>query len=93
MMICDVTDVISVNKWFYSFVVKSVKSYLQLAVKSFLQPIADIVVQNLVVIRKIFYFITRRTRILMGFLISSTVVLPGTNRKSHGQNSGSPAKL
>jgi len=38
--------------------------------------------------KKISNFSTRRTRIFMGFIIS-TMLLLGTNRESHGQNSGS----
>jgi len=55
---------------------------------NYLQPIADSVAKNLVTNSKNFQFSTRRTRILMGFVIS-TIFLPGTNRKSLGQNSGS----
>jgi len=51
-----------------------------------LQPIADRVAHNLKIISQNFRFSTRRTRILMGFIIS-TILLDGTNRKSHGQNS------
>ena len=57
-----------------------------------IRPIAHGVAQNLEIICKKFQHSTRRTRILMGFMIS-TILLPGTNRKSHGQNSGSPTKL
>ena len=53
-----------------------------------LQPIADRVAQNLEIISKNFQFGTRRTRILMGFII----YLIGTNRKSHRRNSGSLQK-
>ena len=38
------------------------------------------------IIRKNFQFSTRRARILMGFTLG-TMLLPGTSRKSHGQNS------
>jgi len=54
----------------------------------FVQPIADRVAQNLKIISTHFHFGTRRTRILMGFVLS-TMLLRVTNRKSHGQNSGS----
>ena len=49
------------------------------------QPIAKRVAQNLEMISKNFQFSIRHTRILMGFIMS-TMLLPGTNRKSHGQN-------
>jgi len=50
--------------------------------------------QNLEIISKNFQFSTRRARILMRFIscdLSHAIyhVLLGTNRKSHGQNSGS----
>jgi len=51
------------------------------------QPIADRVAKNLEIISKNFQFSTRRTKILVGF-ITSTMLLPGTNRKFHGLNSG-----
>jgi len=53
------------------------------------QPIADRVAQNLEIISKNCQFGTRRTRILMGFIIGTIhyVLILGTNRKSHGQNS------
>ena len=47
--------------------------------------IHDMVAQNLEIISQNFQFITRRTRIHH--------LLHGTNRKSHGQNSGSFKKL
>jgi len=50
------------------------------------------VAQNLEIISKNFQFNTRRTRILMGFIIS-TMFLLGVNRKSHGQNSGTLSKF
>jgi len=50
------------------------------------QPIAHKVAQNLDIISGKFQFITRRTGILMWFIIS-TMSLRGTNRKSHEQNS------
>jgi len=52
------------------------------------KPIADRVAKNLEIISNFFQFSTRRTKILMGF-ITSTMLLPSTNRKSHGQNSAS----
>jgi len=51
------------------------------------QPIADRVAQNLENIFKKFQFSTRRTKILMGFIIS-TMLSRGTNRKYHGQKCG-----
>ena len=53
------------------------------------QPNADIVAQNFEIISRNLHFSTRRTRILM----SITIILPGTNRKYHGQNSSSLAKF
>ena len=53
-----------------------------------IQPVADMDVELL---SKDFQFSTRRTRILMGFIIS-TAYLHGTNRKSHGQNPGTLTK-
>jgi len=50
-----------------------------------LQPMADRVAQNLEIISKNFQFSTRRTRIHHLWL--------GTNRQSHGQNSGSLKKF
>jgi len=50
-----------------------------------LQPMADRVAQNLEIISKNFQFSTRRTRIHH--------LLLGTNRQSHGQNSGSLKKF
>jgi len=52
-----------------------------------IQPIADRVAKNLEIISKNFQFSTRRTKILVGF-ITITMLLPGTNRKFHGPNSG-----
>jgi len=53
-------------------------------VSSLLQLIADSgVAQNLEIVSNFFQFRPRRTRIFMGFTIS-TVLLPGTNGKSHG---------
>jgi len=51
-------------------------------------PIADRVAKNLEIISKNFQLSAGRTRIFMGFIISPTL-LPGTNRKTHGQKSGS----
>ena len=51
------------------------------------QPIADMVAKNLEIVSENFQFSTRRTRILIAF-ISCTMLLPGTNFQSHGQNSG-----
>ena len=63
------------------------KSPVQRYIESLLvQPIADRVAQNLEIISKKFQFSTRRTRILTGYIIS-TMLLLGTNRKSHRQNS------
>ena len=56
------------------------------------QPIAKRVAQNLEMISKNFQFSIRHTRILMGFIMS-TMLLPGTNRKSHGQNAGTLTKF
>jgi len=50
------------------------------------QPFTDKVAQNLDIISENFQFSTRHTKILLGFIIS-TILLRGTNRKSHGQNS------
>ena len=50
---------------------------------------ADIVTQILEILPRNLHFSTRRTRILM----SITIILPGTNRKYHGQNSSSLAKF
>jgi len=61
---------------------------IRLPIESVVQPIADRLAKNLEIISINFQFITRQTRILMGFIISTTL-LPGTNRKSHGQNSAS----
>ena len=55
---------------------------------NYLQLIADSAAKHLVINSKNFQFSTRRTRIFMGFVISA-ILLPGTNRKSLGQNSGS----
>jgi len=55
---------------------------------TYIQPIADRVTKNLEIISKDFQFGARRTRILMGFVMS-TMLLPGTDRKSHGQDCGS----
>jgi len=52
-------------------------------VSSLLQLIADRVAQNLEIVSNFFQFSPRRTRIFMGFTIS-TMLLPGTNGKSHG---------
>ena len=52
------------------------------------QQIADRVAQNLEIISTNLHFSTKRTGILMGFIIS-TKLSRGTHRKSHGQNSGS----
>jgi len=52
------------------------------------QLIADRVAQNLEITSENSQFRTRRTRIFMGF-ISSTMLLRGTNRKSHRQSYGS----
>ena len=52
------------------------------------QPIADRVAKNLEIISQNFQFCTRRTSILMGFIIN-TMLIAGTNRKFHGQNSES----
>ena len=57
-----------------------------------LQPIADRVTRNFEIISKKIQINTRRTRILMGFIIS-TILLPGTTRKSHGQNSSTLPKF
>jgi len=52
------------------------------------QPIADRVAQNLEITSKTFQYSTRHTWILMGFIIS-TILLLGTHHKSHGYNYGS----
>ena len=57
-----------------------------------IQPTADRLAQNLEIIFKNFQFSTRRTRIPMGCIIS-TMLLHGTNRKSHGQNSSALTKI
>jgi len=57
-----------------------------------LQPIADKVAGNPEIISKNFQFSTRRTRILMGFEIS-TMLLLDDNHKSHELNSGTMTKL
>ena len=49
----------------------------------YLQPIADKGAQNLEIVSKKFQFGTRRTRILLGVIISTTL-WNGTSRKSHG---------
>ena len=56
------------------------------------QLIADRVAQNLEIISGNFQFNTRRTWILMGCILS-TILFVGTDRKSHGQNSGSLKKF
>jgi len=59
-----------------------------------IQPIADRVARHLEIISKNSQFSTRRTRILMGFIVYRIHrLLLGTNRKSHGQNSGSLEKF
>jgi len=63
-------------------------AYFVSALEQQVQPIADRVAKNLEITSKNFQFSTGRTRILMGFIVS-TMALPGTNRGSHGQNSGS----
>ena len=55
------------------------------------QPIADKVAKNLEIVVQNFQFCTRQTSILMGFVIN-TMLIAGTNRKFHGQNSGSLKK-
>jgi len=55
----------------------------------YIQPIEDRVAKNLENISKNYQF---STRILMGCIIS-TMRSPGTNRKSHGQNSSSSKKF
>ena len=57
-----------------------------------LQPIADKVARNLEIISKNFQFSTRRTRILMGFIVS-TMLLLDNNRKARGLNSATMTKL
>ena len=54
------------------------------------RPIADREVHNHEIFCKNHYVSNRRTGILMGFMIS-TVLIPGMNRESHGQNIGSTA--
>jgi len=54
-------------------------------ISMYIQPIADGVAQNLEIISKNFQFSTWR---LIGFIIS-TMLYPGTNRKSNGYNSAS----
>jgi len=49
-------------------------------IRMFLQPRADRMAQNLEIIAINFQSSTRRTRILMGFIIS-TILLHNTNRK------------
>jgi len=56
-----------------------------MCVSATIQPIADWVAKNLEIISKLFHLGTRRTRILMGFIISA-MLSPGPSRKSHGQN-------
>jgi len=58
----------------------------------YIQPNADRVAKNHEIILRNFHYSSRRTSILMGW-ITSTMSLPGTNCKSHGQNSGAPAKF
>jgi len=53
---------------------------------SFTQPIADKMAHNLEIVSKDSQFSTRRTRILMGFTMS-TMSFKGTTRKSHRQHS------
>ena len=56
------------------------------------QQIAARVAQNLESISQYFQFSTRRTRILMRFVIS-TMILPSTDRKCHRQNSDTLTKF
>ena len=58
---------------------------------TYTQPIAHKVAQNLEIISMNFQSGTRRTRILMGFIIS-TILSCGTNHSSHGQNSSTLTK-
>ena len=50
------------------------------------QPVADRMIQILRLFLKTFSSVCHATRILMGFIII-TILLPGTNRKSHRQSS------
>jgi len=56
-----------------------------------IQPNAGRLAQNLGIISNNFYFSTRRTRILMRFVITP-LLLPGSIRKSHGQYSGTASQ-
>jgi len=76
------------------YVCTHIHTYLQLTWDDhlYIQPIADRVNKNLEIISKNFQISTRRTRILMRFIIG-TMLLPGTNRKSYVHNSGSLKKI
>jgi len=54
---------------------------------AYVQPIADRVAKNLEIICKNCQLCSRRNRILIGF-ITSAILLLGTNRTFHRQNSG-----
>ena len=56
------------------------------------KPSADRVAQNLEIISNQLQLGTSSTRIVMKFIIS-TLLLTGTNRKDHGQNSGTLTKF
>jgi len=75
-----------------SFRTELVLVYIHLYIDIHVQPSSDRVAENLEIISKNCRFCTRRTRILMGFIIS-TMILPGTNRKSHVHDSGSLKKF
>jgi len=63
-----------------------------ICVSAIIQPIADWVAKNLEIISKFFQLSTRRTRILVRFIISA-MLSPGTHRKSHGQNTSTLTKF
>ena len=66
--------------------------YIYIYTYIYIQIIADRMAQNLEIIFNIFQCSTRRTWIVMGFIMS-TVLFFSTNRKSHRQNSGSLKKF
>jgi len=58
------------------------------------EPTADRVAQNLEIVCNFFHSRTGRTKILMSMgIMISTMLLPGTHRKSHGKNPGMPTKF
>jgi len=58
--------------------------YIYIYIYIYIQPIADRLAPNLEILSKDFQL---STPIFKGF-ISGTMILPGTTRESHGQNSG-----